>query len=106
MKTIRIEIPDHNDSFSRITLLGKVYYLRFSWNETEQRWYFGLYNDQQAPIFQGMNIVPGYPLNLITGIEDAPMGIFHASCDASYIGRKDFMDGKAEFFFTYNEVAA
>lgn len=103
MKIITIEIPNQNDSLSRITLLGKAYYLRFSWNDTAGRWTFGLHNDLQEPIYQGMNIVPGYPLNLITGIEDGPKGIFYATSDSNVIGRNDFLDGKASFHFAYEE---
>ena len=38
-----IEVPDKNDSISRITLSGKEYYIRFTYNPSYDYWSFGLY---------------------------------------------------------------
>ena len=37
-----IDVPDMNDSISRIVLSGKQYQLRFTWNDTGGYWTFGL----------------------------------------------------------------
>ncbi len=42
MDAIAIEVPDMNDSVSKITLLGTQYQIRFTYNDTEGYWYFGL----------------------------------------------------------------
>ena len=44
-----IAVPDMNDSVSRIVLNGTVYQIRFTYNDTEGRWYFGLNDAQGAP---------------------------------------------------------
>ena len=103
ISTIQIEVPDLNDSFSRISLLGRVYYLRFTWSDTASRWLFGLFDDKREPIYQGVKLVPNYPVNLITGTDNGPDGIFYAKCDAEAIGRSDFLTGKATFHFSYGE---
>jgi len=43
MEYIIIEVPDMNDSISRIVLNGTAYMLRFSYNDTCDYWKFSLY---------------------------------------------------------------
>ena len=43
MDYIIIEVPDLNDSISRVVLNGNAYQIRFTWNETGGYWKFGLY---------------------------------------------------------------
>ena len=38
-----IEVPDLNDSMSRVVLNGKAYLIRFTWNDRGGFWKFGLY---------------------------------------------------------------
>ena len=47
---IYIEVPDMNDSVSRITLSRKEYYIRFTYNPSYDYWSFGLYNMKMEPI--------------------------------------------------------
>lgn len=94
-----IEVPDMNDSMSRIVLNGKAYQIRFTWNDTGGYWKFGLYNSQNEPIVIGIKIVPRYPLNLFYGVTKLPDGIFGVMTKLDRIGRKDFADGKAQFVF-------
>lgn len=94
-----IEVPDMNDSMSRIVLNGKAYQIRFTWNDTGCYWKFGLYNSQNEPIVIGIKIVPRYPLNLFYGVTKLPDGIFGVMTKLDRIGRKDFADGKAQFVF-------
>lgn len=98
--TIVIEVPDMNDSFSRVMLQKTVYYLRFTWLDTQSRWMFGLYTDHYEPIYQGIAIVPNYPLNLFTGVENAPVGVFHVRSEKAVIGREDFKKNVAYFCFS------
>lgn len=99
MDYIIISVPDLNDSVSRVVLNGTVYQIRFTWNDTEQRWYFSLATSQNAPIVQMVKIIPGFPLNLFLGRDDMPNGIFGVLTNLDAVGRKDFIDGKAQFFF-------
>lgn len=99
MELIVIEVPDMNDSLSRIVLNGKAYFIRFSWNETGGYWKFGLYNTQNDPIVIGIKIVPRFPLNLFYGVTKLPDGVFGVQTKLSRIGRRDFVDGKAQFVF-------
>jgi hypothetical protein len=96
MKTTEIAIPEYNDSFSRLTLSGKEYLIRFTYNAFGDFWVFGLYTAQKEPIFQGIKIVPQLPLNVFTGWKD---GAFGAVTKLDRIGREDFQNGKAVFVY-------
>ena len=99
MEYIIIEVPDLNDSMSRIVLNGMAYQIRFSYNDTEDYWKFGLYDSQNNPIAIGIKIVPNFPLNIFHGVTELPSGVFAAKSKLDHIGRNDFKDGKAEFIF-------
>ena len=99
MDYIIVEVPDMNDSISRIALLGKQYQLRFTWNDSGGYWSFGLLDSLGNPILVGVRIVPQFPLNLFYGTENVPLGIFAALTEQESIGRRDFVDGKAKFVF-------
>lgn len=94
-----IEIPDMNDSISRIVLSGKVYNIRFTYNDTADYWKFGLYDSLNCPIVLGIKIVPRFPLNAFYGITEIPEGIFGVISNLDRIGRNDFKNGKAQFVF-------
>ena len=66
MKTT-ISVPDMNDCFLRIVILGVEYLIRFTYNDTYDCWSFGLYLPNKEPIAQNIKIVPNLPLNLFTG---------------------------------------
>lgn len=99
-----IHVPDKNDSVSRIVLNGKAYYIRFTYNDTADRWYFGLYNDSMEPIMQGVKIVPGFPLNLFNGNAGIPYGILGCMSDLDAVGRYAFRDERARFMWASAEV--
>jgi hypothetical protein len=99
MKRLEIFVPDYNDSFSKVTLSGKQYYLRFTWNDTAQRWSFGVYTILREPIVEGVKIVPNFPLNLQYVNESLPSGVLGVYSKKSEIGRQDFLNGKAIFAF-------
>lgn len=94
-----IEVPDMNDSTSRITLRGRQYQIRFTWNDTGGFWTFGLLDALGAPLLIGVRIVPQFPLNLFYGTQELPVGVFAALTDLESIGRSDFLNGKAQFAF-------
>lgn len=94
-----IEVPDLNDSVSRVVLNGKAYLIRFAWNDSGGFWKFGLYDMQSEPIVIGVKIVPRFPLNLFYGVTKLPDGIFGVMTKLERIGRNDFKDGKASFVF-------
>ena len=99
MDYIVIEVPDMNDSISRIVLLGTQYQIRFTWNETGAFWTFGLYDSLGEPLLVGVKIVPNFPLNLFCASDKLPNGIFAALTEQNRIGRTDFTAGKAKFVF-------
>ena len=103
MDYIIIAVPDLNDSVSRVVLNGKVYQIRFTYNDTESRWYFGLSNAQGVPIVQSVKIVPGFPLNLFIGHDNMPNGVFGCMSNLEAVGRDDFKDGTAKFIFIPGE---
>lgn len=99
MDILYIMPPDMNDSFSRVVLDGKPYLIRFTWSNLAQRWSFGLYTTQKEPIAVGLRIVPRFPLNLQLVDDKLPPGVFGVYSDSEYVGRKDFVDGKAKFAY-------
>lgn len=94
-----IEVPDANDSISRIVLSGTQYQIRFSYNDTCDYWKFSLYNSQNEPIVLGIKIVPRFPLNVFYGVTKLPNGVFGVMSKKDHIGRNDFIDGSAQFIF-------
>lgn len=99
MDYIIIEVPDMNDSISKISLLGTQYQLRFTWNEACQCWSFGLLDALGDPLAIGIKIIPNFPLNLFCGAQWFPKGFFAALTKAERIGRKDFVTESAKFVF-------
>lgn len=99
MEYIVIEVPDMNDSVSRVVLSGKQYLIRFTWNDTGGYWCFGVFDALSAPILVGVKIVPRFPLNLFYGIAELPQGVFGVFTELDRIGRGDFLNGKASFAF-------
>lgn len=61
MDYITIAVPDMNDSFSRVVLNGTAYLMRFTWNDTAQRWMWGLYTTDRTAIIEGVKVVPELP---------------------------------------------
>ena len=94
-----IEVPDLNDSMSRVVLNGKAYLIRFTWNDRGGFWKFGLYDTQSQPIVIGIKLVANFPLNVFYGVTQLPDGVFGVMTRQERIGRSDFADGKAQFIF-------
>lgn len=99
MEYLIISVPDLNDSISRIVLNNTVYQIRFTWSDTEGRWYFGLNDAQSNPIIQMVKIVPNFPLNQFIGHDAMPNGVFGCMTKLDVVGRDDFLNGKAKFVF-------
>ena len=96
---IIIEVPDMNDSMSKIVLNDKQYFIRFTYIDTFDYWLFGLHDSQNEPIRTGIKIVPQMPLNLFCGTDEMPDGVFGVLTDLERIGRDDFKTEKAKFIF-------
>ncbi len=104
MDFIKIEVPDMNDSVSRIVLSGKAYLIRFTYNDTCDYWKFSLYDTQNEPIALGIKIVPRFPLNVFYGVTKLPDGVFGVMTKLDRIGRNDFLNGNAQFIFCPVEI--
>lgn len=98
-----IEVPDKNDSMSRIVIGKTAYQIRFTYNDTGDFWKFGLYTSLGEPIAVGFKIVPNFPLNVFCGVENFPDAVFVAFSKLDRIGRDDFKDGKAQFVYALVE---
>ena len=99
MQRLEIFVPDMNDGFSRVILDGAEYLLRFTWNDSKERWYFGIYTVLREPIVQGLKIVPHFPINIQYIDERLPSGIFGVYTNLEAVGRSDFTEGRAVFAF-------
>lgn len=99
MDYIIIEVPDMNDSVSRVVLNGTAYLIRFTWNDSGGYWKFGLYDSQNQPIVIGVKLIPRFPLNVFYGVTKLPNGVFGVMTKLERIGRRDFVEGNAKFVF-------
>ena len=45
-----IQVPEYNDSFSRVVFSGKEYLIRFSYNYVGNYWTFGIYDGNRSQI--------------------------------------------------------
>ena len=99
MDYFEIEVPDMNDSVSRIVLQGKQYLIRFTWNDTGGYWCFSVSDALGTPILMGVKIVPRFPLNIFYSIAELPFGVFGVFTELDRVGRFDFKDDKAKFVF-------
>ena len=97
-----IKVPDMNDSISTLSIDGKEYGLRFTYNELFDYWSFGLYNEKSEPIVAMTRIVPNFPLFHFYTNADIPDGIFGCRSDKETVGRYAFSDGTAEFMYIPN----
>lgn len=101
--TTVITPPDINDSFSRVVLDGKEYLIRFTYNDTNDYWTFGLYDGEQRPLAAGIKLVPNSPLNFFYQSNGLPDGTFGVLSDLDRVGHRAFLDGKAKFVFIPNQ---
>ena len=98
MEYVIIEVPDMNDSMSRVVLSGAYCQIRFTYNDTMDYWTFGIYDDRNEPIAIGMKIVPNICLNMFGPGSKIP-GAFMALTSLEWIGHDAFKDGDAKFIY-------
>lgn len=102
MEFLIISVQDTSfgfDAVHRVELAGGVYYIRFTYNDTDDSWNFSLYDSQMEPIMLSIKIVPRFPLDIFVTSNEKPAGLFVAITDLDRIGRDDFQNGKAKFAF-------
>lgn len=99
MRTVKIALPEHNDSFSRIVIKNVQYSIRFTYNDTFDYWTFGIYTPLREPIAEGIKIVPNSPLNAFERRPEMPKVVFGCESKLDRIGRYDFKNGDAEFYY-------
>lgn len=106
MTRTEIIVPDMNDSFSKVTIEGREYLLRFTWNDTKARWTFGVYTVMRDPIIQGIKLVPQFPVNIQYIDERLPAVMFGVYTNLAAVGRYDFHNKKAIFAYVPVHEAA
>ncbi len=97
-----ITVPDMNDSISKLSIDGKEYGLRFTYNEKHDYWNFGLYDGNNVPIIAGVKIVPNFPLLHFFSGTDLPDGVFGCVSKMETVGRHAFKNKSAEFVYLPN----
>jgi hypothetical protein len=102
---VYITVPDMNDSMSSITIDGVMYYLRFTYNEENNNWSFGVYDENEEPIVAMTKLVPYFPLLWQYRDSRLPDGEFYAFSDYNQIQRESFNRLDAEFvYFTKTDL--
>lgn len=99
MEYLEIKVPDMNDSISSVELDGKVYLIRFTYNDSKDYWYFGLYDEYEEPVLQGIKIVPNMMLTPFFGFSRIPTGSFICLSSYDKVGRYDFENEIASFLY-------
>ncbi len=97
-----IKVPDMNDSVSDLSVDGKIYGLRFTYNERYDYWSFGILDENRNPIIAMTRIVPNFPLLQYYRDQNLPNGIFGCLSISETVGRQAFNDGTAEFVYIPN----
>ncbi len=97
-----IDVPDMNDSISTLSIDGKEYGLRFTYNEKYDYWSFGLYDENDNPIIAMTRIVPNFPILHYYTDSNIPDGIFGCVSDSKTVGRYAFVNKTAEFIYIPN----
>lgn len=99
---IYIEVPDENDSLSRIVLSDIEYFIRFTYNSKYDYWSFAIYDIEEEPILTSVKIVPMINLTHFYDSSDLPDGMFGCFSDVEHIGYDSFQTGKAQFVYIPN----
>lgn len=94
-----IEVPNMNDSISSISIDGKTYNLRFTYNEKYDYWSFGLLDESKNPIVAMTRIVPNFPLLHFYTSRNIPNGIFGCLSELPDVGRNAFVEKTARFVY-------
>ena len=98
-----IKVPDQNDSVSALSIDGKEYLIRFTYNETYDYWSFGLYKGNHDPVIAMTRVVPNFPIFHSYTDVDLPDGIFGCLSDQESVGREAFNQRTAEFVYIPNK---
>lgn len=102
---VKIYVPDMNDSVGKITLDGRNYNIRFTYNASYDYWSFGLYTMDMDPILPMTKIVPNFAPLMVYKYTDFPEGQFYCYTNDSSIGRNGFAEDRAFFvYMTKNEI--
>lgn len=100
--TIYIDVPDANDSKSRITLAGREYSIRFTYVGIHDNWFFSLYDSFDRLLLGHIKVLPLFPLTEYYTDVDLPGGKFGCITDLAHVGRNAFVNGDAKFAFIPN----
>ena len=96
---VYIQLPDMNDSYSRLVLNKKEYLIRLTYSYTDDSWTFGLSKGSGEPIITGFKLVPNFPINRYFVNSDMPDGVFGVLTKLDRIGRNAFKNGEAKLVF-------
>ena len=106
MKYNIIEGPVLNDSVSRNVLCGTAFLISYTWIDSSGYLPFVLFDPKSNPLVIRIKIVPRFPMNPFFSLTKMPSGIFGVMTKLDRIGRKDFVDGNAQFIFCPVEIVS
>ncbi len=93
-----IIVPEGHDTMSRVTLDGTVYWLRFTYNGTEDYWSVGVYDEDENPIIAMEKIVPWFRL-FNYPYTDLPGGTLFCDCPNDTVKGDDFKNRVAHMVY-------
>lgn len=101
--TIYIDVPDMNDSKSRVTLSGKEFMIRFTYASMHDNWYFSIYSASDELLLGMVKIVPLFPLTEYYTDVNLPDGKFGCITDLEHVEKDAFQNGEASFAYIQND---
>lgn len=66
-----------SDYTKTLTLGGREYLFRFTWNQRAEKWFLSIFDQDELPIAVGIKVVVGAPLNHLITDERGPKGILY-----------------------------
>lgn len=102
-----VNMPLFTESFYTYTISLETisYSVEIVYNERMKLWLLSLYLEDKTPVFEGLGIVPGYPIALDYALNTLT-GYFYLECVASidteqYIQYPDKLSQYYKFYYIY-----
>lgn len=106
MRQIPLPTSEQPISTQRTSLDGVSYRIDWRWNGRVSRWYWSLYDSDDAPVIQGRPLVAGWPLLHTCTAENAPPGELWLFTTDDEDPDLDGIESASLFYFTADEVEA
>lgn len=98
-----ITLVGYNDEVITTILSGKTWFIRMTWNESAQRWFFSLNDYEDNTLLRNIPVIANNRLyeDYLT-YDSLPEGVFYIdSTREEDVLRDDFQNGVATMYYLY-----